>query len=234
MDLRLRSLLHRVTTDPDTPDMAPDSVSDGPDTAPRQPSAGPPRLPEWWRKDKPSLDDLEDDEAQKPALLTKDDLDDDQEHGAADDFDDVDEGTDDDEDGGEKSRRWRPRGGSAGRVYRRPTYYDRKPAPKQALIEWWLHLPGRHRWLLYNGVALGAGFALGVPQFFTAETAFLVDTYDSWTAPYVLLWYGIALGIWAWDSRTRGWFPLFAITARIPLISMVIGVLLYGTPDLPA
>lgn len=40
-------------------------------------------------------------------------------------------------------------------------------------------MPGRNRWLLYNGVAVAVGFSIGAPQFFTAETAHLVHTYGS-------------------------------------------------------
>ncbi|MEU8870487.1 hypothetical protein AB0D24_04840 [Streptomyces javensis] len=126
---------------------------------------------------------------------------------------------------------WR-RKGSGARIYQRPAYLDNKPAPKQSLIQWWLGMDAPSRWLLYNGTALGVGFYFGVPQFFTAETAYLVRTYGSWSDWHVCIWYGVAVGIWALDHRTRGWFPLFALAGRIPLISMVVGSLLYGSTDL--
>ncbi|MDN3056887.1 hypothetical protein PH213_20495 [Streptomyces sp. SRF1] len=127
--------------------------------------------------------------------------------------------------------RWR-RSNSATRIYQRPTYWDTKPAPRQNLIGWWLGLSAPTRWLVYNGTALGVGAYLGVPQFFTAETAYLVHTYGSWSDWHVCIWYGVAMGVWAIDARTRGWFPLFALGARVPLVSMVVGCLLYGSTDL--
>ncbi|WP_434593364.1 hypothetical protein [Streptomyces sp. A5-4] len=130
-------------------------------------------------------------------------------------------------------RRWSLRG-SGQKTYARPGYLKAKPAPKQSLVGWWTGRSTQSRWLLYNGAALAGGFALGVPQFFTAEVAYLDATYDSWTEFYVVIWYGVALGIWMWDYRTRRWLPPFALVARIPLISMIVGSLLYGTPSLPA
>lgn len=127
--------------------------------------------------------------------------------------------------------RWRRRG-SGTTIYQRPAYYDDKPAPKQSLIQWWLSIDAPTRWLAYNGVALGSGFYLGVPQFFQAETAYLVHAYGSWTDWHVFPWYGVAVGIWMLDHRTRGWFPPFALAARVPLISMIVGCLLYGSTDL--
>ncbi|MFB8347970.1 hypothetical protein [Streptomyces niveus] len=117
--------------------------------------------------------------------------------------------------------------GNGKRAYARPRYS--KPVEKKSLVEWWTGRDLASRWLLYNGSALAAGFALGVPQFFTAEVAYLVATYDSWTAFYVAIWYGVAAGVWVWDYRSRTWFPPFALAARIPLISMIVGSLLYGT-----
>ncbi|WP_381792899.1 hypothetical protein [Streptomyces niveus] len=159
--------------------------------------------------------------------------------GVPDDFDELDElDEDDDEDaegeGGDEvpakiRHGWGLRGNGK-KAYARPRYS--KPVEKKSLIEWWTGRDMASRWLLYNGAALAAGFALGVPQFFTAEVAYLVATYDSWTAFYVAIWYGVAAGVWVWDYRSRTWFPPFALAARIPLISMIVGSLLYGSTSL--
>ncbi|MFD4315034.1 hypothetical protein [Streptomyces sp. NPDC058548] len=125
-------------------------------------------------------------------------------------------------------RRWSVKG-SGKTKYVRPAY-GRSPTPKSSLVEAWATRSPKTRHLLYNGIALGAGFAFGVPQFFTAEVAYLVDTYGSWTDFYVVVWYAVALGIAVMDYRSRNWWPLFALGARIPLVSLVIGVLLYGAP----
>ncbi|WP_433856707.1 hypothetical protein [Streptomyces kronopolitis] len=128
-------------------------------------------------------------------------------------------------------KQWRGKG-SGSRIYRRPAYLDNRPAPKQSLIQWYVGMDTPTRWLLYNGAALGIGFYFGIPQFFTSETAYLVHTYGSWTDWHVFLWYGVAVAIWSLDHRTRSWFPLFALAGRIPLISMVVGSLLYGSTGL--
>ncbi|MEU6928996.1 hypothetical protein AB0A05_07510 [Streptomyces sp. NPDC046374] len=159
-----------------------------------------------------------------------------------DDYDELDDAeTDGDEDGeaedGEGTdkvpaairRRWSLRGSGA-KTYARPSYGPSTPQAKQSLMGWWTSRSPQSRWLLYNGTALAGGFALGIPQFFTAEVAYLVATYHSWTDFYVAIWYGLAIAAWVWDYRTRSWLPPFALAARIPLISMVIGSLLYGAP----
>ncbi|MGW6391160.1 hypothetical protein ACWFR1_11785 [Streptomyces sp. NPDC055103] len=125
--------------------------------------------------------------------------------------------------------RWSMRGNGK-KTYSRPVYGKTSDERKKSGIEAWTGMPKKTRHLLYNGAALGAGFWIGVPQFFTAEVAHLVDTYGSWTDFYVCIWYGVAAGIWAIDYRTRNWFPPFALAARIPLVSMIVGVLLYGNP----
>ncbi|WP_284576728.1 hypothetical protein [Streptomyces sp. 2P-4] len=156
-----------------------------------------------------------------------------------DDFDELDDETAEDDGDGEQAdgdpvpekvrRRWGLRGNGT-KDYNRPAYA--KKVEKQSLVDWWNGRDRRTAWLLYNGTALAAGFSIGVPQFFTAEVAYLAATYDSWTDFYVCVWYGVAAGIWVWDHRSRTWFPPFALAARIPLISMVVGSLLYGTADL--
>ncbi|MEW2631626.1 hypothetical protein AB0903_08195 [Streptomyces sp. NPDC048389] len=120
--------------------------------------------------------------------------------------------------------------GNGGKSYSRPVYGKDSAERKKALIEVWSGMSRKQRHLLYNGTALGAGFYMGVPQFFTAEVAYLVDTYGSWTDFYVCIWYGVAVGIWVLDYRTRGWFPVFSWLTRIPLVSMIVGALLYGNP----
>ncbi|WP_030672344.1 hypothetical protein [Streptomyces sp. NRRL B-1347] len=154
----------------------------------------------------------------------------------------VPDGYTDDEDQGDETadgrvpallrRHWTLRG--SGKTYRRPSYRKPRPAPRQSLIDWWQGLDRRTCWFLYNGTAITAGFALGVPQWFTAETAYLAATSDSWTDPGAFAGYVITLGVWMWDYRTRGWIPPFALPARIPLASLLVGVPLYGTDVIPA
>ncbi|MGW6459123.1 hypothetical protein ACWF94_24905 [Streptomyces sp. NPDC055078] len=164
-----------------------------------------------------------------------------------DDYDEIADVTDADDgeegDGGEQGedgkpvdkvppaiRRHWPMRGNGKKTYARPVYGKTSDEHKKSLIEAWTGMPKKTRHLLYNGTALGAGFHIGVPQFFTAEVAYLADTYGSWTDFHVCLWYGVAVGIWVIDYRTRNWFPLFALAARIPLVSMIVGVPMYGNP----
>ncbi|MGW6416319.1 hypothetical protein [Streptomyces sp. NPDC055055] len=120
--------------------------------------------------------------------------------------------------------------GAGSKSYSRPVYGKDSAARKKSLVEAWTGMPQKTRHLLYNGTALGAGFYLGVPQFWTEEVAYLVATYDSWTAFYVCIWYGVAAALILLDHRTRTWFPLFSWATRIPTVSMIVGALLYGTP----
>ncbi|MFJ6014507.1 hypothetical protein [Streptomyces sp. NPDC092952] len=126
-------------------------------------------------------------------------------------------------------RRWTMHG-SGRKTYSRPVYGKTSGEGKKSGIEAWKALPQKTRHLLYNGAALGCGYYLGVPQFFTAQVAYLVGKYDSWTDFYVCVWYGVAIGILALDYHTRGWLPPFALAARIPLVSMIVGSLYYGVP----
>lgn len=126
--------------------------------------------------------------------------------------------------------RWSVRGSSR-KEYSRPKYRGSgKKEEKKSMIDAWQGMRPVTRHGLYNATALGVGFFLGVPQFFTAETEYLVVTYGSWTDFYVCIWYGVAIGIWMVDHRTRNWLPPFALLGRMPLVSMVVGVLLHGNP----
>ncbi|WP_168714081.1 hypothetical protein [Streptomyces sp. A1136] len=159
-----------------------------------------------------------------------------------DELDDVEdaEGAEDGEEGGEgedgdkvpaKIRRQWSVLGNGKKVYSRPKYRSSgKREETKSLLDAWHGMRPVTRHGLYNATALGVGFSLGVPQFFTAETAYLVQTYGSWTDFYVCIWYGVAIGVWMIDHRTRNWLPPFALLGRMPLVSMVVGVLLYGNP----
>ncbi|WP_327123712.1 hypothetical protein [Streptomyces sp. NBC_01727] len=237
MDLRPRALIQRLNssmtaTEPDdTHETGTEPVA----TIPAQPVRGGGRLPDWWEP-KRDVVDVDDD-------VTKEDPEENADEGeerSADDEDLDDVESDEDEDGegdsGEKyekkpapGRRRRGLHGSGKRMYSRPTY-GKSRSPKQSLLEAWAGMRPTTRHGLYNGTALALGFGLGVPQFFTAETAYLVATHDSWTDFYVCVWYGVAVAIWMLDQRTRNWLPVFALIARVPLVSVIVGVLLYGTP----
>ncbi|WNI20365.1 hypothetical protein [Actinacidiphila sp. ITFR-21] len=160
-----------------------------------------------------------------------------------DDYDELQDVTEEDAEEGEEDaegddtvppairRRWSVKG-SGKTTYGRPVYAKSSDERKKSLHEAWTGRSKKQRHLFYNGAALGLGFAVGAPQFFTAEVAHLVTTYHSWTAPYVFVWYFAAGSIWALDYKARDWLPPLAFLARVPLVSMIIGALLYGTPTI--
>jgi hypothetical protein len=125
-------------------------------------------------------------------------------------------------------RQWSMRG-SGKKTYNRPVH-GTGTSPKKSLIEAWGGLRPATRHGLYNGTSLAIAWQLNIPQFFTQETAYLVHAHHSWTSFEVCIWYGVAIAIWAFDHHTRNWLPPFALLARMPLISLVVGVLLYGNP----
>lgn len=230
---------------------APEQPGSDPDPAPADPKqAAPSRASsaDWWPPKKPAAPQKKQDEAEESGSSgddqddedPDDDEDDDQDH-VEDDEDDEGENDDGGSGGGQGSgrnfgflpapvarRRW-SMSGSGRKVYSRPSYGHGR-TPVASLIEAWAAMRPATRHLLYNGAAFGLGYYLGAPQLVTRETAYLAATYDSWTDPYVCIWYGVIVAIWALDQRTRSWFPLFALLTRIPLISVITGVLLYGTP----
>ena len=214
------------------PDTAADTAPDVPALA--EPVRGGARLPNWREPKKPlTLKAPADPAPPRRAATTvvDDELPDDSDE----DLVDADEQDEEAEEGEEdKARRRFGRRSSARRIYARPTYFDSRPSPKQSVLQWWLGLSAPTRWGLYNGTAAAGGYALHVVQFFHAETAYLVAHHHSWTDPYVCVWYGVSAGLWVFDYKTRSFWPLFALPARIPLVSAVVGVLLYGSTDLPS
>lgn len=235
MDLRPSTLIQRlnnaVKADDDEPEAQPAPVqpAQAAPVAPAQPVRGGAGMVDWWAARNAGVNENDEPEASTAAVTSTAG-----EFDFPEEFDELDEdGGEEESGGGDKApstirSRWGLYG-SGKKTYNRPVYAT-TPSPKTSLIEAWGGMTPKTRHLLYNGAALGAGFYIGVPQFFTAQVAYLVATYDSWTDFYVAIWYGAIAGIWVFDHRTRNWFPPFALAARIPLVSMIVGALLYGTP----
>jgi len=234
--------------------MSESSVGDPADNAPPEPVRGGARLPDWREHLEPL--DRDDEPAEEPEAADLDDPEDD-EPGSAYDFDD--EGDENDWDVDEPARRrWRDvfrRGDNNDRERRwsgeriahtsrerlrkaaksspgRPAYHDR-PVLRQTPLAWWRGISATTRWGLYNGCALGIGWYFGIPQFVRDEVAYLAGTYGSWSAPGVGIWYVAPLMAWMLSHSSRHWWPPAALLARVPWISIVVGVLLYGSTDLP-
>lgn len=108
-------------------------------------------------------------------------------------------------------------------AFRKPT----RPAPRQSLADAWDNVPPRLRWLGYHATAAGAGWCLGWVGWGTDTAAWYAAGH--WASPSGFVLYGLGACALALYRRSRTWAWPFAWAAAIPVSSVVVGVLLYGT-----
>jgi len=132
---------------------------------------------------------------------------------------------DDQDDEPEPRLRWDPRGNGK---HDRLTYWE--TSPKQSAITAWNNIGRPTRWLAYNASALAGGWYLGLPQWVTAQTAYLVSVHHTWADPMYVPWGIAVIVLMQLDCQTRIWWPPLALVTRVPMASLVAGVLLYGNP----
>ncbi|WTW95444.1 hypothetical protein OG216_19575 [Streptomycetaceae bacterium NBC_01309] len=244
---------HRPETRQLENDEYPADFEPAPEAASAPPVRGGGRLPAWWQPVKPILA-ADDDQAEADGQVEEDAekrFDDPADGGGEDEdrwwlpeeedvsageepADGAEQADEDDSDAEDDvptapRRRWGMHG-TGKRMYARPSYYSGDFAPRRSLIEAWAGLRPVTRHGLYNGSALGLGLYLGVPQFVTQQTAATVAACDSWTDARVVACYFVVSGVWMFDYSTRHWLPPFALAARMPLVSLIVGLLLYGNP----
>jgi hypothetical protein len=108
------------------------------------------------------------------------------------------------------------------------TPFDRQPsAPRQSLADAWGNVPPRLRWLIYHAAAAAAGWRLGWVDWGTDTAAWYAAGH--WVSPSALVLYGLGVVALALYRRSRRWAWPVAWAAAIPVSSVVVGVLLYGT-----
>ncbi|MFF4292147.1 hypothetical protein ACFY0N_00655 [Streptomyces vinaceus] len=105
-------------------------------------------------------------------------------------------------------------------------------SPRQSAAEWLATISPQTKFLCYHGVAFGIGWYLGIVQFVTAETAYIVHLCaGDWTDSMALTGYvpaAIILLIDRYFRRARSWF---AFPVRVITVSLITGVLLYGSAN---
>ncbi|MEU4168884.1 hypothetical protein AB0F46_18650 [Streptomyces sp. NPDC026665] len=123
---------------------------------------------------------------------------------------------------GKKAGRRRP--GQA-----RTAWDSRPPSPRQSLAEAYDRIPYRLKWLAYHASAAYLGWTAGLVSWVTYVTAWIAAT--GLGTMQAALWYGTAAAAFLLYRQTRRrWFPV-AWLAAVPASSVVVGVLLYGTPS---
>lgn len=108
-------------------------------------------------------------------------------------------------------------------AYRKPV----RPAPRKSLADAWDGTPPRLRWLAYHATAAAAGWWLGWVDWGTDTAAWYAAGH--WTSSSAWVLYGLGGCALALHRRSRAWAWPFAWAATIPVSSVVLGVLLYGT-----
>ncbi|MCM1964880.1 hypothetical protein [Streptomyces sp. G1] len=141
------------------------------------------------------------------------------------------EGGEEPGEGGEQpqSRGQRIRGRASGwkaPSFPRPVNSD--PAPRAALIDR-LRVMTVERWgVIYNGAAAFVGWKIGLVGWATNTTLYIDLRADEWGDTAAICGYAFAAALLLLDRRYKGRFILLAFAARIPTISVLLGVLLYG------
>lgn len=110
----------------------------------------------------------------------------------------------------------------------RTAWDTRPPSPRQSLIDAWDNVPYRLKWLAYHASAAYLGWSMGLVDYATYVTAWIVDT--GLIGVQAFFWYGAATCTFLLYRRARTWWWPIAWLAALPAASTVTGVLLYGTP----
>jgi hypothetical protein len=100
-------------------------------------------------------------------------------------------------------------------------------APRQSLLDAWDRTPRRLRWLAHHGTAAVPGWWLGWVDWGTDTAAWYAAGH--WVSPSGLVLYGLGACLLALYRRSRAWAWPFAWAAAVPVSSIALGVLLYGT-----
>lgn len=109
----------------------------------------------------------------------------------------------------------------------RTAWDSRPPANRQSLTDAWDNIPRRLKWLAYHATAAAAGWPLGWVAWGTDTAAWYAAGH--WTTPSAWTLYGLGIALIALYRRSRHWIPAAAWAAAVPVSSVTLGVLLYGT-----
>jgi hypothetical protein len=106
--------------------------------------------------------------------------------------------------------------------------WDSQPeSPRQSLLDAWAGIPYRLKWLAAHLTAAAIGWRLGLVDWATDTAAWYAAGH--WTNGSAWVLYVFAGIVAALYRMGRGWAWLFRLLASVPIASVVIGVLLYGT-----
>lgn len=99
--------------------------------------------------------------------------------------------------------------------------------PRQSLVDAWMGIPNRLKWLATHTAAALAGWRIGLVQWATDMAAWFAAGHWASPSAWVLYLLGVlAIALYR-AVRHRG--LLLAMWAAIPVSSVAVGVLLYGT-----
>lgn len=130
---------------------------------------------------------------------------------------------DDDEDDLEPACQNKPRTKT-----RRPTpRREERDEARQSLIDAWNNIPTRVRWLIRHATAAAAGWPLGWVGWGTDTAAWYAAGH--WVSPSAFVLYGLGGCVLSLYRRARTWAWPLAWAAAVPVSSIALGVLLYGT-----
>jgi hypothetical protein len=110
----------------------------------------------------------------------------------------------------------------------RPTpRVEQQADPRQSLLDAWERTPRRVHWLAHHATAAAPGWWLGWVDWGTDTAAWYAAGH--WTSPSAFVLYGLGGVVLALYRRSRAWAWPAAWAATVPVASVVLGVLLYGT-----
>lgn len=101
------------------------------------------------------------------------------------------------------------------------------PAPRQSLIDAWNRIPSRLKWLAFHATAAAAGWRIGWVNWSTDTAAWFAANHWTSGSAWVLYALGLAAVALYWRARTLIWPAAWC--AAVPVSSVVVGILLYGT-----